>query len=32
MDERAEPWPTPMLVLKNGDEKLFHKYVVEQSE
>jgi len=32
MGERAEPWPTPMLVLKAGDENLFQMYVVEQLE
>jgi len=32
MRERAEPWPTPMLVLKARDEKLFQVYVVEQLE
>ena len=26
--ERAEPWLTPMLTLKNEEEKLFKKYYV----
>ena len=29
---RAEPWPTPMLVLKDSDENLFHEYMVERLE
>ena len=29
--ERAEPWPTLTLVL-NGEENLFHAYVVERYE
>jgi len=28
MGKRAEPWPTPTLILKNGEEKLFQKYLV----
>jgi len=32
MGERAKPWPTPMLVLKAGDENLFQVYVVEWLE
>jgi len=32
MGERAELWPTLMLVLKAGDEKLFQVYVVEWLE
>ena len=28
--ESAEPWSTPTLVLKDGEEKLFHVYVVER--
>ena len=27
--ERAEPWPTPTLVLNAGDKKLFQVYVVD---
>ena len=23
--ERADPWPTPMFMLKMGKEKLFHR-------
>ena len=26
--ERAEPYPTPTLTLKNREEKLFQKYCV----
>ena len=26
--ESADPWPTPTLILKEGDERLFHKYFV----
>jgi len=26
MGDRAEPCPTPMSTLKNGEEKLFQKY------
>ena len=25
MGERAESWPTPMFILKIGEEKLFHR-------
>ena len=32
MGERAKPRPTPMLVLKDNKEKLFHEYIVEQLE
>jgi len=32
MGEKAEPWPTPTLVLKVGDEKLFQVYMVERLE
>jgi len=32
MGERAEPWPTPTLVLKARDKKLFQVYVVDQLE
>jgi len=28
MEERAEPCPTPISMLKNGEEKLFQKYCV----
>ena len=28
MGESAEPWPTPILISKEGDERLFHKYFV----
>jgi len=30
--ERAEPWPTPTLVLNAREEKLFQEYKVEQLE
>ena len=30
--ERAEPWPTLTLVLNDGEENLFHAYVVERYE
>ena len=26
--ERANSWPTPILTLKKGEEKLFQKYLV----
>ena len=29
MEKRAEPCPTPTLVLNMGDKKLFQEYVVE---
>jgi len=32
MGERAEPCPTPTLVLNMGDKKLFQEYMVKQSE
>jgi len=25
IEERADPWPTPMLMLKDGEEKLFQE-------
>ena len=28
MGESAEPWPTPTLISKEGEERLFHKYFV----
>ena len=28
MGERADLWPTPTLMSKKGDERLFHKYFV----
>jgi len=28
MEERVEPYPTPMSTLKKGNEKLFQKYQV----
>ena len=28
MGERAEPCPTPILTLKNGEKNLFQKYLV----
>ena len=28
MEERAESWPTPMLMLEKENEKLFQKYWV----
>ena len=27
--EKAEPWPTLILVLKEGKEKLFQEYIVD---
>jgi len=32
MGDRAEPWPTPTLVLNGREEKLFQVYVVEKFE
>jgi len=28
MGERADSWPTPILILKDGEEKLFQEYLV----
>ena len=28
MGKKAEPWPTPMFILKNEEEKSFQKYLV----
>jgi len=28
MGDSADPWPTPTLTLKKGDERSFHKYFV----
>ena len=28
MGDSTDPWPTPILILKGGDERLFHKYFV----
>jgi len=28
MGDSADPWPTPTLISKEGDERLFHKYFV----
>ena len=28
MGESVDPWPTPTLISKEGDERLFHKYFV----
>jgi len=30
--DRAEPWPTPTLVLNNREEKPFQVYVIDQFE
>jgi len=32
MGERADPWPTPTLVVNFCDAKLFHAYVVDLLE
>jgi len=32
MGDRAEPWPTPTLVLNDGEKKPFQVYIVEQFE
>jgi len=32
MGERADPWPTPMLVVNFCDVKLFHAYIVDLLE
>jgi len=32
MGERADPWPTPMLVANFCDVKLFHAYIVDLLE
>jgi len=28
MEERTEPWPTPILALKKGKTKLFYTYCI----
>ena len=28
MGNSADPWPTPTLISKGGDERLFHKYFI----